>query len=94
MLVELKLDQGVKMKMWCDNNSAISIANNPVQHDRTKHIEIDRFFIKEKLNSGLLELGHISTKDQAADCLTKELNSLDLVRGCDKMDLVNIYRPS
>jgi hypothetical protein len=42
-----------------------------VQHDRTKHIEIDRFFIKEKLNSGLLELGHVSTKDQAADCLTK-----------------------
>jgi hypothetical protein len=42
-----------------------------VQHDRTKHIEIDRFFIKEKLNSGLLELGHVSTKDQTADCLTK-----------------------
>jgi hypothetical protein len=70
LLVELKIDQRAQMKLWCDNKSSISIANNPVQHDRTKHIEIDRFFIKEKLNSGLLKLGHISTRDQAADCLT------------------------
>jgi hypothetical protein len=89
--LELKMDQGTQMKLWCDNKSAISIANNPVQHDRTKHIEIDRFFIKEKLNSRLLELGHVSTKDQAADCLTKGLNSLDLARGCDKMGLVDNF---
>jgi hypothetical protein len=63
LLLELKMDQGTQMKLWCDNKSAISIANNPVQHDRTNHIEIDKFFIKEKLNSGLLELGHVSTKD-------------------------------
>jgi Reverse transcriptase (RNA-dependent DNA polymerase) len=94
LLVELKIDQRAQMKLWCDNKSAIIIANNPVQHDRTKHIEIDRFFIKEKLNSGLLELGHVSTRDQAADCLTKGLNSLDLARGCDKMGLVDIFCPS
>jgi hypothetical protein len=80
LLVELKIDQRAQIKLWCDNKSVISIANNHVQHDRTKHIEIDRFFIKEKLNSGLLELGHVSTRDQAADCLTKGLNSLDLAR--------------
>ncbi|KAJ4737614.1 Transposon Ty1-H Gag-Pol polyprotein [Rhynchospora pubera] len=51
LLRELKMGQGDQMKLWCDNKSAISIANNPVQHDRTKHIEIDRFFIKEKLDS-------------------------------------------
>lgn len=38
------------LKIWCDNKSAISIANNPVQHDRTKHVDIDRFFTKEKLD--------------------------------------------
>jgi hypothetical protein len=63
LLVELKVDQRAQMKLWYDNKSAISIVNNPVQHDRTKHIEIDRFFIKEKLNSRLLELGHVSTRD-------------------------------
>lgn len=39
---------------YCDNKAAISIAHNLVQHDRTKHIEVDRYFVKEKLESGLI----------------------------------------
>ena len=36
--------------LYCDNKAAHDIAHNPVQHDRTKHVEVDRHFIKEKLN--------------------------------------------
>jgi hypothetical protein len=46
-----------------DNISAMNIANNLVQHDRTKHIEIDRFFIKEKLDSGKLKLKHVKDRN-------------------------------
>ena len=54
VLGELKLDIEAPMRLFCDNKSAISIANNPVQHDRTKHIEIDRHFMKEKLENGVI----------------------------------------
>ncbi|RDY12032.1 Copia protein, partial [Mucuna pruriens] len=50
ILDDLKVKYEGPIKLFCDNNSTISIAHNPVQHDRTKHIEIDRHFIKEKLD--------------------------------------------
>ena len=63
------------MKLYCDNKAAIDIAHNPVQHNRTKHVEIDRHFIKEKLNSGCICTPFVRSKDQLADILTKGLAS-------------------
>jgi hypothetical protein len=40
-LENLKINHGAKIKLWCDSKSAISIANNPVQHNRTKYVKID-----------------------------------------------------
>lgn len=51
-----------------DNKSAISIAYNPVHHDRTKHAEIDLHFIKEKIE-GVVSLSHMLTKFQEVDIL-------------------------
>lgn len=61
------------MRLCCDNISAINIAHNPVQHDRTKHIEINRHFIKEKLESGLISTPYTPSKDLLANVLTKGL---------------------
>jgi hypothetical protein len=63
-----------------------------VQHDRTKYVKIDRFFIKKKLERWLLELSHITTGNQVS--LIKEFSSIDLVRLCDKMSLMDIFCPS
>ena len=62
------------MKLYYDNKSAINIAHNPIQHDRTKHIEVDRHFIKEKLEEGLICMSYVPSGSQLADVLTKGLN--------------------
>jgi len=54
ILDDLKIKYEAPMSLASDNTSAINIAHNPVQHDRTKHVEIDRHFIKEKLDNGLI----------------------------------------
>jgi hypothetical protein len=80
--------------VWCDNQLAISIANNPVQHDMTKHVKIDRFFINEKLDARIISLTHVNSGQQIADCLTKALGTKDSNLACDKMGLIDIYHPS
>lgn len=60
------------MHFYCDNNkSAIIIVHNPVQHDKTKHIEVDKHFIKEKLDSGLICIPSVPNKLQLPDLLLK-----------------------
>ncbi|RDX65733.1 Copia protein, partial [Mucuna pruriens] len=73
ILGDLKVKYEGPIKLFCGNNSTISIAHNPFQHDRTKHIEIDRHFIKEKLDSGLIVTAHVPTGLQVEDVFTKGL---------------------
>lgn len=94
LLGELKVLREGCLNVWCDNKSAICIANNPVQHDRTKHVEIDRFFIKEKLDARIIQIGYVSTGRQIADCLTKGLGAKECKLACDKMEMIDIYDPS
>jgi hypothetical protein len=63
-----------KVPLLCDNESAIKIAYNPVQHSRTKHIEIRNHFIRDHVARGDIELIYVPTKDQLADIFTKPLD--------------------
>jgi hypothetical protein len=72
-LKELRLLRNKTMLLHCDNIAASNILNNPVQFNRTKHVEIDKFFIKEKIDSRVLKLEYIKLCNQLADCFTKGL---------------------
>ncbi|CAN1334404.1 Retrovirus-related Pol polyprotein from transposon RE2 [Linum perenne] len=59
--------------LWCDNVGATYLTRNPAFHARSKHLEIDFHFVREKVASKHLHVAYISTKDQIADILTKPL---------------------
>nr|GEU40471.1 copia protein [Tanacetum cinerariifolium] len=62
-----------KIPMYCDSKAAIAISCNPVQHSRTKHIDVIYYFIKEKVEKGIAELFFVETEYQLADLFTKAL---------------------
>lgn len=91
ILDDLRIKWDGPMKLYCDKKSAIDIAHNPVQHDRTKHIEIDRHFIKEKLEEGLICMSYVPSEHQLADTLTKGLSSSRFHDLIFKLGMENIY---
>mgnify|MGYP006993421729 CR=1 FL=1 len=60
--------------LYCDNKSTIDLANNPVQHSRTKHIDLRYHFIKKLVEEKCLVLEHVVNDKQLADIFTKPLD--------------------
>jgi hypothetical protein len=76
-----------KIPLLCDNESAIKLVNNPVQHSRTKHIDIRHHFLRDHEAKGDIELFHVSAEKQLADIFTKPL---DEIRFCFLRSELNI----
>ena len=73
--------------LWCDNLGAGSLASNPVCHARTKHIEIDIHFVREKVINKQLEVRYCPTAEQVADMFTKALSISQFLYLCSKLNL-------
>lgn len=71
MLDEIKIPINCTRMILCHNKVAIIIAKNPVHHDRTKHMEIDQHFIKEKIVHGIISVDHVPPCRQTLIFLTK-----------------------
>ena len=82
------------MRLYYDNKSASSIAYNPVQRDQTKHVEVNRHFIKEKLDSELICTPFVTSSDQLANILTKGLPGAVCQRLLNKIGRHDIHSQS
>lgn len=91
LLRELKIADIQPMKLYCDNKAAIDISHNPVHHDRTKHVEVDRHFIKEKIEEGVISMTYVPTSQQTTDLLTKGLVKPVFEKLVDKLGMFNVF---
>ena len=94
LLSDIGIIQNDPMKMFCDNEAARHIASNPVFHERTKHIEVDCHFIREKIQSKEIESSFVRSEEQLADIFTKGLDPRLFEENNRKLGLIDIYAPN
>ena len=67
-----------KVPLLCDNESAIRMAGNPIEHRRSKHIDIWYHFLRDHQQKGDIEIAYVNTQNQLADIFTKPLDEKTL----------------
>ena len=86
------LDYGVvleKVPLLCDNESAVKLANNPVQHSRTKHIDIRHHFLRDHVAKNDISLEGVRSEDQLADIFTKPLDEATFCRLRNELNVLD-----
>lgn len=73
LLQELGINLSKASVVFCDNISSVYLASNPVKHQRTKHVDLDIHFVREKIAMSLVKVLHVSSSLQFADIFTKGL---------------------
>ena len=82
-----KLELDTTMILY-DHQSCIKMTKNPVFHDRSKHIEIRCFYIRDMMQKGAIKLQYMSTNEQVVDVLTKPLSQIKFEHFRDKLGVV------
>lgn len=83
-----------QIKIYCNNKAAIVIANNIIQHDRTKHVEVDRHFMKQKLDEKTMIFHFFGSKDQLTYILIKVVSSKVFHYSLNMFGIQDIFAPT
>ena len=82
------------MKLIFDNQATLHVSFNSIFHGRTKHIEIDYYFIKEKIALRCMTTSFINSNDELTDIFTNSLGGLKIKYIFDKFDTFDLYTPT
>lgn len=87
VLDDLKVKISYPIQLYCDNQTSIHILENPVLYERTKHINIDFYFIRTHCADGSIQLVHISSSNQVVDIFTKAVGASTFYHMVFKLNL-------
>ena len=91
LLQKLRFWKDGQMTLVCDNQATLHIASSSIFHERTKYIEVDCHFIRDKIASGCMTTSFVNSSDQLIDMFTKYLRGPRIQFICNKLSAYNLY---